>query len=91
MLAQDKNQRIIQMRCVLHGDLPGKSVSQGSILTSQGNRVEHPSLLSVKQGLTLSRSNGLVEGHMNRLKLLKRQGYGRADVALLRQRVMQAV
>ena len=27
-------------------------------------------------------SNGPVEGHVNRLKLLKRQGYGRAAVEL---------
>ena len=51
LLAQDMNQRIIQMRGVLHGDLPCKSVSQGRILTSQGNRGEHTSLLSVNQGL----------------------------------------
>jgi len=31
-----------------------------------------------------------VEGHVNRLKLLKRQSYGRAGVGLLRQRLMQA-
>jgi transposase len=48
-------------------------------------------LAAVKAGLTLEWSNGPVEGQINRLKLLKRQGYGRADVALLRQRVMQAV
>ena len=35
-------------------------------------------------------SCGSVEGHVNRLKLLKRQSYGRAGVRLLRQRVMQA-
>jgi transposase len=45
---------------------------------------------AVTAGLTLPWSNGPVEGHVNRLKLLKRQGYGRADVGLLRQRVMQA-
>src|SRR5262249_25583921 len=49
MLAEDMNQRIIQMRCVLHGSLPCKSVSQGSILTSQGNQGGHASLLSVNQ------------------------------------------
>jgi transposase len=48
-------------------------------------------LAAVKVGLTLPWSNGPVEGHINRLKLLKRQGYGRAGVTLLRQRVMQAV
>src|SRR5947209_17612500 len=49
MLAQDVNERIIQAGCVLHGCLPGKNVSRGRILTSQGNRGEHPSLLSVNQ------------------------------------------
>ena len=47
-------------------------------------------LAAVTAGLTLPWSNGPVEGHVNRLKLLKRQGYGRADVELLRQRVLQA-
>ncbi len=32
---------------------------------------------SVKAGVTLSVSNGPVEGHINRLKMLKRQMYGR--------------
>jgi hypothetical protein len=31
------------------------------------------------------------EGQIHRLKLVKRQGYGRAGFALLRQRVLQAV
>jgi transposase len=48
-------------------------------------------LAAITAGLTLPWSNGPVEGHINRLKLLKRQGYGRAGVSLLRQRVMQAV
>ncbi len=33
-------------------------------------------------------SNGVVEGHVNRLKMLKRQMYGRAGFALLRRRAM---
>jgi len=48
-------------------------------------------LAAITAGLTLPWSNGPVEGHINRLKMLKRQGYGRAGVSLLRQRVMQAV
>jgi len=48
-------------------------------------------LAAITAGLTLPWSNGAVEGHINRLKLLKRQSYGRAGVGLLRQRVMQAV
>ncbi len=31
------------------------------------------------------------EGHVNRLKLIKRMGYGRADLPLLRQRVLHAL
>jgi len=45
-------------------------------------------LAAITAGLTLSWSNGPVEGHVNRLKLLKRQGYGRAGCALLRHRVL---
>lgn len=33
-------------------------------------------------------SNGVVEGHVNRLKVLIRQMYGRAGFELLRQRGM---
>jgi len=35
-------------------------------------------------------SNGQVEGQVNRLKLIKRQMYGRANFDLLRQRVLHA-
>jgi transposase len=44
-----------------------------------------------KVGLTLSTSNGLVEGKVNKLKLIKRMGYGRAAFPLLRQRVLHAL
>jgi transposase len=33
-------------------------------------------------------SNGQVEGQINRLKYIKRSGYGRAKLDLLRQRVL---
>ncbi|ENN7403749.1 ISL3 family transposase [Escherichia coli] len=36
-------------------------------------------------------SNGVVEGHVNRLKMLKRQMYGRAGFELLRQRIMSSL
>jgi transposase len=35
-------------------------------------------------------SNGRVEGQVNRLKLIKRQGFGRAGFELLRKRVLAA-
>jgi transposase len=47
-------------------------------------------LRAIKAGLTLEWSNGATEGQIHRLKLVKRQGYGRASFALLRQRVLQA-
>jgi len=46
-------------------------------------------LAAVTAGLTLAWSNGVTEGQIHRLKLVKRQGYGRAGFALLRQRILQ--
>ncbi|WP_399312912.1 transposase [Trichocoleus sp. FACHB-262] len=43
---------------------------------------------AVKAGLTLDVSNGPTEGHINRLKMLKRQMYGRAGLDLLRRRFL---
>ena len=43
---------------------------------------------AVKEGITLRWSTGPVEGQINRLKMLKRQMYGRAHMTLLRQRVL---
>jgi transposase len=45
---------------------------------------------AVKAGLTLPWSNGPVEGHITRLKLLKRQMFGRASLGLLQQRFILA-
>ena len=44
---------------------------------------------AVKAGLTLSWSQGPVEGHVHRLKLLKRQMYGKASFETLRKRVLR--
>ncbi|MHB8644351.1 MAG: ISL3 family transposase [Thermomicrobiales bacterium] len=43
---------------------------------------------AVRAGLTLEWSNGQTEGQVNRLKMLKRQMYGRAGFVLLRQRLL---
>ena len=43
---------------------------------------------AVKAGVTLSTNNGPVEGHINRLKMLKRQMYGRAGIGLLSRRFL---
>ena len=45
---------------------------------------------AIKAGVTLPWSNGPVEGHINRLKMLKRQMYGRARLDLLSCRFVLA-
>ncbi|MGK3944940.1 transposase [Streptomyces sp. RP5T] len=52
---------------------------------ADGLRRDHQ---AVTAGLTLPWSSGPVEGHVNRIKMLKRQMYGRAGFALLRKRVL---
>jgi len=45
---------------------------------------------AVKAGVTLPWSSGPVEGHINRLKMLKRQMFGRARLDLLSRRFLRA-
>jgi transposase len=45
-------------------------------------------LAAVTAGLSMPYSNGPAEGVINKIKLLKRQMYGRAGFALLRQRIL---
>lgn len=47
-------------------------------------------LAAVRAGLTESWSDGPVEGFVHKLKLLKRQGYGKAGFELLRARMLVA-
>jgi transposase len=47
-------------------------------------------LAPVTAGLTLPWSPGIVEGHVNRIKMIKRLMYGRAGFSLLRKRVLLA-
>lgn len=49
-----------------------------------------PELDAVIAGLTPPWNSGVVEGHVNRIKMLKRQMFGRAGVSLLRKRVLLA-
>jgi transposase len=46
-------------------------------------------LAAVTAGVTLPWSNGPTEGHINRLKQIKRQMYGRAKLDLLKRRIMR--
>jgi transposase len=45
---------------------------------------------AVRAGLSLEWSTGPVEGHINRLKMVKRQMFGRAKLDLLKQRLLAA-
>jgi transposase len=45
---------------------------------------------AVTAALTLAWSSGAVEGHVNRVKMVKRQIYGRASLDLLRRRILPA-
>jgi transposase len=45
---------------------------------------------AVIAGLTLPWNSGVVEGHVNRIRMLERQTFGRAGFALLRNRVLLA-
>jgi transposase len=45
---------------------------------------------AVEAALTMPWSTSMVEGHIHRVKLIKRQGYGRSSLALLRRRILAA-
>nr|CEL14191.1 Transposase [Kibdelosporangium sp. MJ126-NF4]CTQ88558.1 Transposase [Kibdelosporangium sp. MJ126-NF4] len=47
-------------------------------------------LPAVTAGLTLSWNSGAVEGHVNRIKMPKRQMFGRPGFHLLRKRTLLA-
>jgi transposase len=68
---------------------PWLEAAQGSALGgfADGLRRDLP---AVRAALTTPWSTGPVEGHITRLKLLKRQMYGRAKFDLLRRRVLCA-
>jgi len=74
----------------LDGWLKGVEMSNLAELQSFAAGVEKDKE-AVRAGLTLAINNGMVEGHVTKLKLMKRQGYGRAGFPLLRQRVLHAL
>lgn len=57
------------------------------VTLAHGIRADHA---AVEAALTTAWSNGPVEGHVHRVKLIKRQGYGRARFDLLRRRILSA-
>jgi transposase len=64
--------------------------SQLSELESFAHGIERDKA-AVQAGLTLPINNGQVEGQVTRIKLIKRMMYGKAGLALLRQRVLHRI
>ena len=67
------------MRAAFHSGLPE--------LRSFVNKLRQDQA-AVQVGLTLKWNNGMAQGHINRLKFLKRSMYSRANFDLLRLRVL---
>jgi transposase len=65
-----------------------KATSSGFPFISQFARTLRRDLGAVELAITSPWNNGPMEGHINRLKVLKRQMYGRAGFELLRARVL---
>jgi len=84
-------------RCCAHAQANGSTLGKSRVKASpirelQGCVVSiERDKAAVIAGLTLPQNHGLVEGKVNKLKLIKRMMYGRAAFPLLRQRVLHAL
>ena len=68
---------------------PGRPPPRPATCPNGAPRARHPHRpASRHQRLTLPWSSGTVEGTVNKIKMLKRQMYGRASFTLLRKRVI---
>ena len=74
----------------LHGWLKRVKESHVAELRSFANGILRD-YAAVYAACSRSESNGVTEGHVNRLKFLKRQMFGRANLDLLRVKVLRAV
>jgi transposase len=82
--------RMIRLRQVEALDLWLKAVEASALVDLQNFASElRRQRKAVQAVLTLPYSNGQTEGQINRLKLIKRSMYGRANFDLLRQRVLR--
>ncbi len=82
MLSERQGERLPEwLDVVRQDDLPSLHTLAAGIDRDRG---------AVIAGLTLPWKSGVVEGHVNRIKMLKRQMFGRAGFALLRKRVLLA-
>lgn len=84
----DRFQSIIQRKA--EADLAPWLQDAGSSLIASFARGIGKDLAAVRAAVTEPWSNGQTEGHVNRLKLVKRQMYGRAKLDLLEARLIGA-
>jgi len=66
---------------------PWVAETEGSLLGAFGRGIK-ADLAAVRAALSEPWSNGQTEGQINKLKLVKRQMYGRAGLDLLRARLI---
>ncbi|MDQ1032673.1 transposase [Streptomyces umbrinus] len=80
LLQQRRGHQLLTRICEAERDAPAPilSFAQGLCLD----------LDAVTAGLSLPWSSGIVEGHVNRIKTIKRAMYGRASFRLLRTRIL---
>ncbi|GAA0587724.1 ISL3-like element IS469 family transposase [Paractinoplanes ferrugineus] len=92
--AADLVRSFAHMLTGLHGDRLGEWIAAAQQAGLPGITSFANGLISdldaVTAGLTMPHSSGPVEGNVNRIKMLKRQMYGRAGFDLLRKRVLLA-
>ncbi|MVM35646.1 hypothetical protein GO755_36860 [Spirosoma sp. HMF4905] len=87
-LAKDFGTLVRQCRVELLDDWLANCQSCSTVLMNQfGFRLQQD-YAAVRAALATEWSNGQTEGQVTRLKLIKRQMYGRAKLDLLRQRVL---
>lgn len=75
---------------IFGSSLRGAKASRIAELTSFANGISRD-YAAVYAAFSRPESNGVTEGHVNRLKFLKRQMFGRASLDLLRIKVLHAV
>ena len=63
----------------------GKSDMPDLVTFASGIKADYE---AVKAALTTRWSNARTEGHVNRIKMIKRQMFGRANFDLLRKRIL---
>jgi transposase len=75
-------------RSVRLGEWVEAAMRSGFPLIAQFGRTLRRDLRAVELAMTAPWSNGPIEGQINRLKMIKRQMYGRAGFELLKARVL---